>query len=238
MRLNRFPKITAILIALTQISGVGLADTASAGDTRYITVSATGTTSVTPDAGRINATISALGATSKLALANIASTATNMLSVLTSNQIHTKDIVTQSLTVYPEYAYPISGIPSLSGYRASQSYEITIRRVTTLGDVVDSIVESGADSLQVNGISLFVIDNDNATKLARAFAVRKARAKATSYGQLLGIKLGRVIYLEESSTPLVYPIYTSTAKSDDAATVVNLGQQKVTVSVTIRWAIG
>ena len=51
------------------------------------------------------------------------------------------------------------------------------------------------------------------------------------------MKLGRVIYLDETSTPVAYPIYTATAKADNAETVVDLGEQKVSVSVTVRWAI-
>ena len=63
-------------------------------------------------------------------------------------------------------------------------------------------------------------------------------AKAKSYAKLLGITLGRVIYLDETSTPTSYPIYTTAGKADSAATVVDLGEQKVSVSVTVRWSIG
>ena len=68
MKLNRIRTAVAAVIALTLISGVGLAVPASAADTRYITISATGTTTVVPDAVRINATVSILGTTSKGAI--------------------------------------------------------------------------------------------------------------------------------------------------------------------------
>ena len=238
MKLNRFRSIMVTVIAITLISGVGLARPANAADSRYITVSATGTATVVPDTVRINATVSVLGTTSKGALSSAGATSTAVRSALTASKVATKDVTTQSITVYPEYSSSASGTPTLSGYRATQSFDITIRNATTAGAVVDAIVEAGGDNLQVNGVSPFVLDSDKATETARTAAVKKAKAKAASYAKLLGVKLGRVIYLDESSTPTAYPIYTATAKADSAATVVDLGEQKVSVSVVVRWAIG
>ena len=238
MKLNPIRTAIAAVIALALISAVGLAVPASAADTRYITISATGATSVVPDAVRINATVSVLGTTSKGALSTAGTTSNAVRTALTTKKVSTKDIATQSITVYPEYSYPASGTPTLSGYRATQSFDITIRSAITAGAVVDAIVEAGGDNLQINGVSPFVLDTDRATETARTAAVKKAKAKAASYAKLLGVKLGRVIYLEETSTPAAYPIYTSTAKADSAETVVDLGEQKVSVSVTVRWSIG
>jgi len=238
MKLKQFRTFAAALISLSLISGVALALPASAADTRYITVSATGSASVVPDAVRINATVSVLGSTSKGALASAATTSAAVRKALTANKVATKDIATQSVTVNPEYSYPASGTPTLSGYQATQSFDITIRSASTAGAVVDAIVEAGADNLQVNGVSPFVLDDNKATDSARTAAVNKAKAKAASYAKLLGVKLGKVIYLNESSSPSVYPVYTTAAKADSVSTVIDLGEQKITVSVTVRWAIG
>ena len=238
MKLKRFRTFATALISLTLISGVALALPASAADSRYITVSATGSASVVPDAVRINATVSVLSTTSKGALASAATTSAAVRKALTANKVATKDIATQLVTVNPEYSYPASGTPTLSGYRATQSFDITIRSASTAGAVVDAIVEAGADNLQVNRVSPFVLDDNKATDSARTAAVNKAKAKAASYAKLLGVKLGKVIYLDESSAPSVYPVYTTAAKADSTATVIDLGEQKITVSVTVRWAIG
>ena len=238
MKLKPFRTIAALVIAISLIGGAAVAVPASAADTRYITISATGTTTVVPDAVRINATVSVLGSSSKGALSTAGTTSNAVRAALTANKVGTKDIATQSITVYPEYSYPANGTQTLSGYRATQSFDITIRAASTAGAVVDAIVEAGGDNLQVNGVSPFVLDNNKATETARAYAVGRAKAKAASYAKLLGIKLGRVIYLDETSTPSSYPIYATAAKADSAATVVDLGEQKVSVSVTVRWAIG
>jgi len=238
MILKLVHRLIASFITCCLFSGIALTTPASAADTRYITISASGTISVVPDSVRINATVSVLGTTSKGALGTASTASTAVRSALTANKVSTTDIATQSITVYPEYSYPAAGSPTLSGYRATQSFDITIRSATTAGTVVDAIVEAGGDNLQVNGVSPFVLDSDKATETARTAAVKKAKAKAASYAKLLGVKLGRVIYLDETSTPSAYPIYSGSAKADSAGTIVDLGEQKVSVSVTVRWSIG
>ena len=122
MKLNPIRTPVAAIIALTLISGVGLAVPASAAGTRYITISATGTTTVIPDAVRISATVSVLGTTSKAALGTASKASSAVRSALSANKVANTEIATQSITVYPEYSYPASGTPALSGYRATQSF--------------------------------------------------------------------------------------------------------------------
>ena len=241
MKTKSFRTIAALTIAISLIGGTALAMPAMAAETttRYISVSATGTTMVVPDAVRINATVSVLSKTSKDTLAASSTTAALVRKALTANKIATKDIATQSVSVNPEYSYPQDGsAPALTGYRASQSFNITVRDAATAGAVVDSIVTAGGDNLQLNGVGPFVLNDDKATDIARSYAVGRAKAKAASYAKLLGVKLGKVIFLEETSVPTIYPIYTASAKAEDSSTRIDLGQQKVSVSVSVRWAIG
>ena len=238
MKLKSIRSIALTSVALALIGGVGLSMPAHAAEARYISISATGSTNVVPDAVRITATVSVFGKTSKEALASASTTSSAVRKSLTANKIATKDAATQSVSVYPEYTYPANGTPVLSGYRASQGFDITVRAANTAGAVVDAIVEAGGDHLQVNSASPIVLDNDKATETARASAVARAKAKAASYAKLLGVKLGKVIYLDETSTPTPFPIYSAAAKTEDSATQIDLGEQKVTVSVTVRWSIG
>jgi uncharacterized protein YggE len=238
MKLTKLRTITVLSVAIALIGAAGLSAPANAADTRYITISATGSTNVVPDAVRIQASVSVIGKTSKEALVTASTTASAVRKALTANKIATKDVATQSVSVYPEYTYPANATPVLTGYRATQNFDITVRAASTAGAVVDAIVSAGGDNLQVNSASPFVLDNDKATDTARAAAVARAKAKAASYAKLLGVKLGKVIYLDETSTPTPYPVFGVSAKADDAATQIDLGEQKVSVSVTVRWAIG
>lgn len=220
------------------------ATSANASDTtaspRHITVNAEGTVKVVPDAVRINATISVISTTSKEALAGVATTATALRAALKAAGIATKDIASQTVTVYPEYNYTNDKGSILVGYRGSQSFTIVVRNAANAGTVVDAIVAASGDNLQVNGVTPFVLDASAATESARAVAVKNARTKANSYAKLLGVKLGKISYLVENGSPSISaPTYDMPmlAKSEAAATVVDLGQQDVIVNVTVRWAL-
>jgi uncharacterized protein YggE len=116
---------------------------------------------------------------------------------------------------------------------------VVIRAAASAGSVVDSVVAAAGDAVQINAVSPFVLDAAKATESARAVAVKNAKAKATSYAKLMGVKLGKVNYLVENGSPAIsVPVYTAMAKAEaDAATVVDLGQQDVTVSITVQWAL-
>ena len=240
MKISNKSTLAVLSLIIAIIGGASVAMPANAAEvTRYITVSATGSTSVTPDAVRINATVSVLEKTSRTALATAGATSTELRKALTANKIATKDFATQFISVVPEYAYAQDGSapPLLTGYRASQSFIITVRAATTAGAVVDAIVTAGGDNVVVNGVSPFVLNSDKATASAREAAVKIARTKATAYAKALGVKLGRVVYLNEDSSPTVFPVYGAMAKAEDSATQVDLGTQRVSVSITVRYSL-
>ena len=224
------------LAVLTLAIAALVAPSANAAATRYITISSQGSVKVVPDAVRINATSTNIAATSKEALAATAKTSAAVRAALTLAKIDKKDIASTSVSVYPEYKYD-NNTTVLVGYRASQSLTITVRAAATAGDVIDAIVSAGGDSLQLNGATPFVLDNTKAATAARTVAVKNARAKAASYASLLGVKLGKVNYLVENSAPTPYIPVMAVAKAESDATVVDLGEQDVTVSVTVQWSL-
>ena len=240
MNRNLVKRISVLAIALALVGGVALAsNSTAAAPSRYITVSADGTVKVAPDAVRLNAMISVVAGTSKEALAATSTSATAVRAALIANGIATKDIATQNLTVYPEYNYSQNKSPVIIGYRGSQSFDVVIHNAKNAGVVVDAVVAAGGDNLQINGVTPFVFDSTKATASARTDAVKKARAKASSYASLLEVKLGKVNYLIENSSPTPYPLPMRDAATASAAgaTKVDLGQQDVTVSITIQWAL-
>ena len=237
---TRTRKIAAALIALTLVGGIAASLPAEAATTatRYVTVNSDGSVKVTPDAVRLNANVSVVAGSNKEALAKTSTSAAAVRAALTAAGIAKADIATQSISVYPEYNYTQDKGSVLIGYRGSQGFVVTIKNAENAGAVVDAVVAAGGDSLQIQGVTPFVLDSSKATESARANAVKNAKAKAASYAKLLDTKLGRVNYLVENSSPVNYPPVMAMAKaSDSEATVVDLGQQDVTVSITIQWAL-
>jgi uncharacterized protein YggE len=227
------------IIASVALLSLFTLPTASAANsaTRYITVNAEGTVKVVPDAVKIMAQVSVVDGTNAGALSKANTSSSAVRKALAANKISTKDFATTSLSVYPEYNYTQDKGSVQIGYRASQSFTITVRNAANAGAVVDAIVNAGGDNLQLQGVSPFVLDNSKATSAARSAAVANARAKAASYAKLLGVKLGKVNYLVESSSSVPMPIYGVAKASADEATTIDLGTQDITVSISVQWSI-
>lgn len=235
-------KITKKFIAIpvvVLVAAAALAFPASAATPeRYVTVNAQGVVQVTPDAVRLNATVTNVAATSATALSQTSAAATKVRNALKAKNIATKDVKTTTISVFPEYNYTQDKGSVQIGYRATQGFEVIIRNATSAGAVVDDVVAAAGDLVQIQGATPFVLDSAKATASARAAAVANARAKAKSYAELLEVKLGKVTYLVENSSPVAYPTVMGLEKAADSmATEIDLGNQDVTVSITIRWSL-
>ena len=230
-------RVIAVIALSLLASTFGTQFAQAATPNRYISVSSIGTVKVTPDAVRLNASVSAIAKVSKDALTNANIAADKFRTAILANGIDKKNLASTTLTVYPEYNYTQETGNILIGYRASQSFEVIIRNAAKAGEIVDAVVASAGDALYINGVTPFVYDNTKATLAARTDAVKNAKAKAASYAKLLGVRIGKIIYLQESSAPSSYPISMVQAKSDAGATEIDLGQQDISVSVSTKWAI-
>lgn len=228
--------ISALVLAIGFVAYNALPASA-AENSKHITVTGVGTSSITPDAVRFFASVSALAKSNREALASASKSATAVRGALRDNGIAAKDIKTSSLTVYPEYNYTQDRGQELLGYRANQSFTVVIRKAENAGVVIDAAVTAGGDAIQLNGISPFLLNGAAATEKAREAAVADARARANSYAKYLGASLGRVISLTEVNAPVYnFPIMAKGAAAEDA-TQIDLGETEVTVTVTVRWGL-
>jgi uncharacterized protein YggE len=231
-------KLIAIPVVVLVAAAAFALPASAATPNRYITVNAEGVVQVTPDAVRLNASVTNIAPTSAAALSQTSAAAAKVRAALKAKMIAAKDIKTTSISVYPEYNYTQDKGSVQIGYRASQSFEVIIRNATNAGAIVDDVVAAGGDTVQIQGATPFVLNSAKATASARAAAVANAKAKAVSYAELLDVKLGKVTYLVENSSPTAYPSFVGVAKAADSmATEIDLGEQDITVSITIRWSL-
>jgi len=236
MKLRKVLAATAILLVVISpvAMPMSMANASAAG--RYITVNAEGTVKVVPDAVKIMAQVSVVDGTNAGALSKANSASSAVRKALVSNGVAIKDIATTSMSVYPEYNYTQDKGSVQVGYRASQSFTVTVRNATNAGAVIDAVMAAGGDNLQLQGVSPFIVDNSKATLAARSAAVANAKSKAASYAKLMGVKLGKVNYIVENSSSNPMPLY-GVAKAADSATTIDLGTQDVTVSISVQWAL-
>ena len=232
-------KLRSVIAAIAALSILIIpgVQNAQAAPSRYITVNAEGTVKVTPNAVKVMGQVTVVEGTNGAALAKANSTSAAVRKAVLANGVSAKDLATTSLTVYPEYNYTQEKGSVQIGYRASQSFTIVVKNAANAGAVVDAIAAAGGDFLQLQGVSPFVLDNSKATEAARSAAVKNAKAKAISYAKLLGVKLGKVNYLTEGGATYNPPIYGVAKASADEATVIDLGTQYVSVSITVQWAL-
>jgi hypothetical protein len=206
-----------------------------------VTVQATGTVKVVPDGVSFNFAVSVLAQSSESAMSDASATAEIVRAALEAAGVAQEDIATQNVSVYPEYLSSSTGTQSLSGYRAQQVFTVTLRDTAKAGEVVDSVIAAGGNSLQVYGVTPTLLDTDAAVAQAREAAMKSAKEKASDYAGLVDEDLGSVVYVTEVTSPSSPVPYLSSdsagAESSMAKTVVNLGTQDVSVTVEVRWSL-
>jgi len=242
MKLTKLRTLASIMTIAAVAGVVALAIPANGAgttDNRFITVTGVGTISVVPDAVRFNATVSALASTNAAALSSASKSAAAVRTALKDAGIATKDIRSANISVYPEYNWTQEAGTKITGYRASQSFDVLVRTASKAGSIIEAVVAAGGDNVQLGGVIPTTLNPSVATEDARAAAVTNAKSKASSYAKLLGTSIGKVLSLEEQSSP-VYSSPFPMAKAGlaaDQAVEIDLGEQDVTVSITVRWAL-
>ena len=242
MKLTKIRTIASIITVAAVAGVVSLAipaNSAGTADNRYITVTGIGTISVVPDAVRFNATVSALASTNSAALSSASKSAAAVRAALKAKGIAVKDIRSANISVYPEYNYTQEAGTKITGYRASQSFDVLVRKAADAGSTIEAVVTAGGDNVQLGGVISTTLNPAAASEEARAAAVANAKSKASSYAKLLGTSIGKVLSLEEQSSP-VYSSPFPMAKAGmaaDSAVEIDLGEQDVTISITVRWAL-
>ena len=149
------------------------------------------------------------------------------------------EIATQSINIYPEYSYSQDGVQNLVGFRATQSFAVTLRDTTSAGEVVDAVVASVGTDLSIDTLAPILINSKDAAEQARENAIKIAKDKAEDYADLLGVDLGNVISVREFATSGATPqpwLRADLAVGESSKTVVDLGTQEVSVTVEARWA--
>lgn len=145
---------------------------------------------------------------------------------------------TISYSLEPNYQYhPNGGEPTLTGYIASNTVQVTLDELPKIGNVIDSATEAGANHVQ--GIQFTLRDQDAVRAAALREAALRARAEAEVLAGALGLKVVRVLTVEESG-PQMRPVrYMATPRAGLAtvtaavATPVEAGTLDVTADVTL-----
>jgi uncharacterized protein YggE len=228
------------LVALTLLVAVVAAQEPSERPTPpSIRVSGEATVTVQPDQARIDIGVTTQAQTAQAAAANNAQRLETVIAELRRALGSGAEIKTISYSLNPDYRYPKEGgRPTITGYTATNVVRVTLNDLTRIGQVIDASTQSGAN--QVQRLQFTLKDEQAAQSQALRAAAVKAKAQAESLAQALGLKIGRVLSVVESSggvQPIMRDVTLARAEAS-ASTPVEPGTIEVRATVTLTVEIG
>jgi uncharacterized protein YggE len=151
------------------------------------------------------------------------------------------DIKTISYGLAPAYRYPSAGAePTIIGYRASNVVQVTLEDLQRTGEAIDAATHAGANRVQ--DIRFILRDEQPARREALRQAATQARAEADTLAAALGVRIIRVLSVEEAGSQVrpVRPIALAAARAEAAAapTPIESGTLDVSAMVTLTVEIG
>ena len=232
--------IAALMLGVALVPSVAPAQQAAISQTiagTRLDISATGEVTRIPNVAIIAAGVVSRAATATGAIEDSAKRMENVLAALKRTGVAARDIQTSNVSLNPEYRYPENQSPQLVGYTASNNVTVRFRAIRRSGRILDVLVTEGAN--QINGPSLTVDSPETALDEARAKAIAIGRARAELYARSMGMRVARVVAINESGgsyPPPPMPMYAR-AEMAQAKTVIEPGEQKLQVNLNMTFEL-
>ncbi|AUW43602.1 SIMPL domain-containing protein [Rhizobium leguminosarum] len=208
-----------------------------------ISVTGDGESSAAPDMAIVNLAVVKQAKTAREALDENNKAMNDVLAALKSGGIAERDLQTSGFSIQPQYNYPqpVDGQqqqPQLIGYQTINSVTVRLRDLAKLGAVIDQSVSLGIN--QGADIQFTNDKPDAVIEEARKAAVADAVKRAKTLSEAAGVKLGRILEINENvPRAMPQPVYRATMmkEASDAAVPVQGGENNYNVSVTVTFAI-
>lgn len=149
-----------------------------------------------------------------------------------------KNITTSNYSIYPNYfpQYNTNTQEKDKKYEGSVTLTIRTNKLNLVSKIIAKATEAGANTIQ--GVSYEIENPSILRQKARDMAIEDAKTQAQHLSKKLGIKLGKITNIVESSSEQVYPLYAKSASiqaGGGGGGEANLepGTQTVTSTVTL-----
>jgi len=117
-----------------------------------------------------------------------------------------ENIKTSNYSIYPNYVYE-KDQNRITGYNGSVTISIKMKDTKLTANVIEEATKAGANNVQG---TRFVVDNpDKYRELAREAAITNAKEQAQKLAKTLGIKLGKIVNVVESTPSYSAPNYAA-----------------------------
>ncbi len=230
-----------IAILLSACGPAALPGTGSAQTTpRTLSVSGAGQVSLQPDIAYIYVGVHTETPSAAESVAQNNVSTQKLIAALKAAGVDAKDIQTMNFSIWQNNQYGPDGKPSSTNYAVDNTVYLTVRKLDSLGDLLDAAVRAGANN--INSIQFDVADKTKALSEARDKAVKAAQTQAEELATSAGVKLGSIQtiqYFDASPTPVFQGkgMGGGGAASADVAVPINPGQMQITVTVTMSYEI-
>ena len=203
-----------------------------------LTLTAEGRSLRAPDVAEMSGGVVTQAPTAAAAMAENATRMSAVVAAVRRAGIAERDIQTAGIGLQAQYRYDQNQPPVLTGYQASNTVTLRLRKLTEVGRLLDTLVAVGAN--QLNGPN-FRVDNDIAAlDEARLQAVATVRARADLYAKATGVRIKRILTIAEQAgyegrPP--QPMMQMRAMKAEADTPVAPGEVALSVNVTMSFEI-
>jgi uncharacterized protein len=189
-----------------------------------------------PDRVQIDIGVATHADTSQAAATQNARQVDAVLAAVKKSAGPTAVLKTVNYSLNPAYKYQNGHAPLISGYDASNLVQVQLDDLAKISNVIDAAAQSGAN--QVQGIQFTLRDQDGVRAEALRKAAAKARADADVLAQALGLKVVRVLFVEENGAvrqPLMRTMSMAAAAPMAAKvdTPVESGTLEVAADITL-----
>lgn len=202
---------------------------------RTLTVTGTGSVTLTPDIAYISIGVYAEDPSAASAVQANNERAQKVIQAMKSFGVEDKDITTTNFSLWLKEIYDDKGNVVDKVYAVQNTVQVKVRQLDKVGDLLDAVIKAGANT--INGISFDVEDQTEAFSQARTLAVESARKQAEALAEAAGVKLGEIqtINFYES---IPYPALAGKGGGEIRAEYVSAppissGQFELTVTVTM-----
>lgn len=203
-----------------------------------ISVSAQGSTRVTPDRATIQIGVQTRGATAAAASAENARVAQRVIAAIRAVGIGSEQISTVNYSVNPEYRHIENRSPEITGYTVHNTVVVDVRQIEQVGRIIDASLGAGAN--MINSLDFYASNTEEARRAALAAAVGKAQLDAEVIARAAGGALGGLA--EASVGAYMIPMRRENVammRGDVAMaappTPVEPGSELLSVQVMTRW---
>ena len=204
---------------------------------RTLTVTGRGEVQAKPDIARLHVGVVTHAQMAQAAMDSNTKTMREVQRGLKDRAIAAKDIQTTRLTVTPQHQRRQSGqpvTPGIVGYQVRHTLQVTVRDVSRVGAVLDTVMQLGANHL--NAVQFLIEDDVALLDKARLAAVREARRKAELFASAAGVMVGEVVSIHEAGSVRPPPRPMMHIRAAESVPVAP-GEQTLQVTVTVVFAL-